>query len=138
MDDPSDSAPCSSLAVDYVLRTSYAGAIWGFCHGPFDAKSLGLSGSARATHTAKLMGKYGFSCGLFAALFAFTNCGVQRYRQRKDWVNTLAAGVVAGAAFGAGTRDWKQVAENFRSPQPSSPLDKNLIVAGASHRNPYR
>ncbi|KAK6120193.1 hypothetical protein DH2020_046099 [Rehmannia glutinosa] len=110
MEDLSDSIPCSSIAVDSVLRMSSAGVIWGSCFGPFDAKRHGLSGSARAAYTAKLVGKCGFSCGLFAAIFSFANCGIQRYRQQKDWVNTLAAGVVAGAAFGAGTRNWKQVA----------------------------
>ncbi|KAL3648043.1 hypothetical protein CASFOL_009011 [Castilleja foliolosa] len=110
MEDLSDSAPCSSLAVDRVLRMSFAGVVWGSCCGPFDAKNLGLSGSARAAYTAKLVAKYGFSCGFFGAIFSFANCGIERYRQRKDWVNTLAAGVVAGAAFGVGTRNWKQVA----------------------------
>uniref|UniRef100_M1C819 Protein translocase n=2 Tax=Solanum TaxID=4107 RepID=M1C819_SOLTU len=48
--------------------------------------------------------------GMFAAIFSSTRCGFQRYRRRNDWVNVLTAGVVAGAAFGAGTRNWKQVA----------------------------
>ncbi|KAL8061769.1 hypothetical protein ABFX02_02G106200 [Erythranthe guttata] len=65
-----------------------AGFIWGSCFGPFDAKRLGL----------------------FAAIFSFSHCGLERYRRKKDWVNTLTAGAVAGAAFGAGTRNWKQVA----------------------------
>ncbi|KAL0389642.1 UNVERIFIED_CONTAM: Outer envelope pore protein 16-4, chloroplastic [Sesamum calycinum] len=69
-----------------------------------------LSGSARASYIAKTVGHCGFSCGIFAAIFTFTHCGMQRYRQKKDWVNTLAAGALAGAAFGAGTRNWKQVA----------------------------
>ncbi|KAG8389495.1 hypothetical protein BUALT_Bualt02G0235400 [Buddleja alternifolia] len=106
----SDCVPCSSLAVDSVIRMSSAGVIWGSCVGPFDAKRLGLSGSARASFIAKSVGQCGFSCGLFAAIFSFAHCGIQRYRGQKDWVNTLAAGVVAGAAFGAGTRNWKQVA----------------------------
>ncbi|XP_020549827.1 outer envelope pore protein 16-4, chloroplastic isoform X4 [Sesamum indicum] len=87
-EDFSVSTPCSSIAVDSVLRMSSAGVIWGACFGPFDARRLGI----------------------FAAIFSFTHCGMQRYRRKKDWVNTLAAGVLAGAAFGAGTRNWKQVA----------------------------
>ncbi|KAL1542637.1 outer envelope pore protein 16-4, chloroplastic-like isoform X2 [Salvia divinorum] len=108
--DPVDHMPCSSIAVDSVLRLSSAGAIWGACYGPFDAKRLGLTGSYRASYIAKTVGKCGFYCGLFAAIFSFSHCGIQRYRRQKDWVNTLSAGVVAGAAFGAGTRNWKQVA----------------------------
>ncbi|KAK4407002.1 UNVERIFIED_CONTAM: Outer envelope pore protein 16-4, chloroplastic [Sesamum angustifolium] len=109
-EDFSVSTPCSSLAIDSVLRMSSAGVIWGACFGPFDARRLGLSGSARASYIAKTVGQCGFSCGIFAAIFTFTHCGMQRYRQKKDWVNTLAAGALAGAAFGAGTRNWKQVA----------------------------
>ncbi|EYU46659.1 hypothetical protein ABFS82_04G020800 [Erythranthe guttata] len=110
MEDFSESVPCSSLAVDSVLRMSSAGFIWGSCFGPFDAKRLGLSGSARASFIARTVGQCGFSCGLFAAIFSFSHCGLERYRRKKDWVNTLTAGAVAGAAFGAGTRNWKQVA----------------------------
>ncbi|KAH6754882.1 hypothetical protein C2S52_023671 [Perilla frutescens var. hirtella] len=108
--DLSDSVPCSSIAVDSVLRMSSAGVIWGSCYAPFDTKKLGLSGSSRASYIVKSVSKCGFSCGLFAAIFSFSHCGIQRYRRQKDWVNTLSAGVVAGAAFGAGTRNWKQVA----------------------------
>ncbi|KAL7145760.1 hypothetical protein ABFS83_07G108000 [Erythranthe nasuta] len=59
---------------------------------------------------ARTVGQCGFSCGLFAAIFSFSHCGLERYRRKKNWVNTLTAGAVAGAAFGAGTRNWKQVA----------------------------
>uniref|UniRef100_M1C818 Protein translocase n=1 Tax=Solanum tuberosum TaxID=4113 RepID=M1C818_SOLTU len=109
--DIADDVPCSSIAVDSVIRmgtviySSYssslyeiqlflnllllqAGLIWGSCSGPYDASKLGM----------------------FAAIFSSTRCGFQRYRRRNDWVNVLTAGVVAGAAFGAGTRNWKQVA----------------------------
>ncbi|XP_042034599.1 outer envelope pore protein 16-4, chloroplastic-like isoform X3 [Salvia splendens] len=108
--DPVVHLPCSSIAVDSVLRLSSAGAIWGACYGPFAAKRLGLSGSYRASYIAKTVGQCGFYCGLFAAIFSFSHCGIQRYRRRNDWINTLSAGVVAGAAFGVGTRNWKQVA----------------------------
>ncbi|KAL8530972.1 hypothetical protein ACS0TY_007839 [Phlomoides rotata] len=112
-DDLSDSVPCSSIAVDSALRMSSAGLLWGSCVGPFDAKRQGLSGSARTLLIAKTVGKLGFSCGLFGAIFSFSHCGIQRYRQRKDWVNTLSAGVLAGAAICAGTRNWKPVAFNI-------------------------
>ncbi|PIN07209.1 hypothetical protein CDL12_20226 [Handroanthus impetiginosus] len=110
-EDFSDSVPCSSLAVDSVLRMSSAGVIWGSCFGPFDAKRQGLSGGVRASFIVKTVGRCGFACGLFAAMFSFAHCGIQRYRRQKDWVNSFAAGAIAGAAFGAGTRNWKQVAE---------------------------
>ncbi|XP_055832065.1 outer envelope pore protein 16-4, chloroplastic isoform X2 [Solanum dulcamara] len=86
--DIADNVPCSSIAVDSVIRMGTAGLIWGSCSGPYDANKLGM----------------------FAAIFSSTRCGLQRYRRRNDWVNVLTAGVVAGAAFGAGTRNWKQVA----------------------------
>uniref|UniRef100_M1C821 Protein translocase n=1 Tax=Solanum tuberosum TaxID=4113 RepID=M1C821_SOLTU len=70
----------------------------------------GLAGIHRASFIAKSVGRLGFQWGMFAAIFSSTRCGFQRYRRRNDWVNVLTAGVVAGAAFGAGTRNWKQVA----------------------------
>ncbi|XP_059659559.1 outer envelope pore protein 16-4, chloroplastic [Cornus florida] len=103
-------APCSSLAVDSVLRVGTAGIIWGLCSGPYDANKIGLTGIARASFVAKSVGKFGFQCGLFAGIFSFTRCGIQSYRKKNDWVNALIAGAVAGAAAGAGTRSWKQVA----------------------------
>ncbi|KAG6431856.1 hypothetical protein SASPL_103424 [Salvia splendens] len=85
--DPVVHLPCSSIAVDSVLRLSSAGAIWGACYGPFAAKRLGLSGSYRASYIAKTVGQCGFYCGLFAAIFSFSHCGIQRYRRRNDWVS---------------------------------------------------
>uniref|UniRef100_A0A5B7AJU7 Outer envelope pore protein 16-4 n=1 Tax=Davidia involucrata TaxID=16924 RepID=A0A5B7AJU7_DAVIN len=102
--------PCSSLAVDSILRVGTAGLIWGLCTGPYDANKKGLTGIARASFVAKSVGKFGFQCGIFAGIFSFTRCGIQRYRKQNDWVNALIAGAVAGAAVGAGTRSWKQVA----------------------------
>lgn len=105
-----DNVPCSSLAVDAVLRIGTAGAIWGSCNGSYEANKLGLSGIARASFLAKSIGRFGFQWGLFAAIFSFTSCGIQRYRRQDDWVNPLIGGAVGGAAIGAGTRNWKQVA----------------------------
>ncbi|KAA8543091.1 hypothetical protein F0562_021414 [Nyssa sinensis] len=102
--------PCSSLAVDSILRVGTAGLIWGLCTGPYDANKIGLTGIGRASFVAKSVGKFGFQCGLFGGIFSFTRCGIQRYRKQNDWVNALIAGAVAGAAVGAGTRSWKQVA----------------------------
>ncbi|KAL3531471.1 hypothetical protein ACH5RR_010793 [Cinchona calisaya] len=102
--------PCSSMAVDAVLRIGTAGLIWGCCTGSHEATKLGLYGTARASFLAKSVGRFGIQWGLFAAIFSFTRCGIQRYRRQTDWANALVGGAVAGAAIGAGTRNWKQVA----------------------------
>ncbi|GKC06199.1 outer envelope pore protein 16-4, chloroplastic [Tanacetum coccineum] len=102
--------PCSSIAVESIISVGTGGLIWGSCAGNYDAKHKGLTGIDRASFVAKTVGKYGFQCGLFAGIFSFTRCGVSRYRKKNDWVNALVAGGVAGAAIGAGTRNWKQVA----------------------------
>ncbi|GJT95643.1 outer envelope pore protein 16-4, chloroplastic [Tanacetum coccineum] len=101
--------PCSSIAVESIISVGTGGLIWGSCAGNYDAKHKGLTGIDRASFVAKTVGKYGFQCGLFAGIFSFTRCGVSRYRKKNDWVNALVAGGVAGAAIGAGTRNWKQV-----------------------------
>ncbi|KAF4366645.1 hypothetical protein CsatB_005388 [Cannabis sativa] len=102
-------APCSSLAVDSVLRVGTAGAIWGLCAAPYDARKQGLTGFSHAAFVARSIGGYGFQCGLVAAIFTSTRCGLQRYRRKDDLVNALVAGAVAGATVAAGTRNLKQV-----------------------------
>ncbi|KAF8392583.1 hypothetical protein HHK36_022928 [Tetracentron sinense] len=44
-----DEFPCSSLAVDSIIRVGTAGLIWGLCIGPYDAHKRGLTGIARAS-----------------------------------------------------------------------------------------
>ncbi|XP_056158896.1 outer envelope pore protein 16-4, chloroplastic isoform X1 [Syzygium oleosum] len=89
-DELSDVVPCSSLAVDSILRVGTAGAIWGLCIGPYDARKMGLSGIPRAYFVAKSVGKFSFQCGLVAGVFTVTRCGIQRYRRRDDWVSIIA------------------------------------------------
>ncbi|KAJ7972969.1 outer envelope pore protein 16-4, chloroplastic [Quillaja saponaria] len=101
--------PCSSLAVDSIIRVGTAGAIWGLCMGPYDARKQGLTGIARASFVANSVGKFGFQCGLVAGIFTSTRCGIRKYRRQNDWVNGLIAGAVAGASIAARTRSWKQV-----------------------------
>ncbi|KAL9247156.1 hypothetical protein vseg_020619 [Gypsophila vaccaria] len=101
--------PCSSIAVDSIVRVSTAGALWGSCIGPFDANKLGLTGFPRASFVAKSIGKTSFQCGVFAGVFALTRCGIQNYRGRSDVINSAAAGGVVGALIAAGTRSRKQV-----------------------------
>ncbi|EEF39274.1 outer envelope pore protein 16-4, chloroplastic [Ricinus communis] len=101
--------PCSSYAVDSILRVGTAGAIWGLCIGPHNARKRGLTGASQASFVAKSVGKFSFQCGLVAGVFTFTHCGIRRYRRKNDWVNALIAGAVAGAAVAAGTRNWTQV-----------------------------
>ncbi|WRX10006.1 hypothetical protein QQP08_002493 [Theobroma cacao] len=99
--------PCSSLAVESVIRVGTAGALWGFCSAPYDGRKKGLTGIAQASYT-KSVGKFGFQCGLVAGVFTMTRCGLQRYRRQNDWTNSLIAGAVAGAAVAARTRSWTQ------------------------------
>ncbi|KAF7818202.1 outer envelope pore protein 16-4, chloroplastic [Senna tora] len=101
--------PCSSLAVESIIRVGTAGAIWGLCSGPYDARKQGLENRNVLLLQANSVGRFGLQCGLVAGMFSITRCGIQRYRERDDWVNGLIAGAVAGAAFAAGTRNWTQV-----------------------------
>lgn len=102
--------PCSSMAVDSILRVGTAGVLWGLCTGPHDAAKLGLTGFPRACFVAKSMGKAGTQCGYFAGIFAFARCGIQKYRGKTDLINSAAAGAIAGAVIAASTRSRKQVA----------------------------
>ncbi|KAK9161590.1 hypothetical protein Syun_007931 [Stephania yunnanensis] len=104
-----DDVPCSSIAVDSVLRIGSAGAIWGLCVGPYDARKRGLVGTSRSLFVVKSAGSIGLQCGLFAGIYSGTRCGIQRYRRKKDPLNASIAGAVAGAAIAARTRRWMQV-----------------------------
>uniref|UniRef100_A0A803NQU0 Uncharacterized protein n=2 Tax=Cannabis sativa TaxID=3483 RepID=A0A803NQU0_CANSA len=75
----------------------------------YDARKQGLTGFSHAAFVARSIGGYGFQCGLVAAIFTSTRCGLQRYRRKDDLVNALVAGAVAGATVAAGTRNLKQV-----------------------------
>ncbi|MED6155535.1 hypothetical protein PIB30_006037 [Stylosanthes scabra] len=103
--------PCSSLAVESILRVGAAGAIWGMCIGPYEANQQSLGGINKASYVTRSVGKYGFRCGVVAGVFSITRCGVQRYRNKNDWVNGLIAGAVAGAAVGVRTRSYTKVIE---------------------------
>ncbi|KAJ8749547.1 hypothetical protein K2173_026196 [Erythroxylum novogranatense] len=108
-EDLSEVIPCSSLTVDSILRVGAAGAIWGTCVGPYDARRFGLKGIAYSSFVGKTTAKFGFQCGLVAGIFTSTRCLIQRYRNQNDWVNALIAGAVAGGALAAGTRNWTHV-----------------------------
>ncbi|KAG2288184.1 hypothetical protein Bca52824_047788 [Brassica carinata] len=58
---------------------------------------------------AKSIGKIGFQCGIVSGIFTLTNCGLQRYRGKSDWVNALVGGAVAGAAVALRTRNCSHV-----------------------------
>ncbi|CAI8603770.1 unnamed protein product [Vicia faba] len=109
MEEDLDDVPCTSLAVESILRVGTAGAIWGLCTGPYDARTQGLKGIARAKFVANSVRVFGTQCGLVAGVFSITRCGVQKYRRRNDWVNGLIGGAAAGAAVAARTRSWPQV-----------------------------
>ncbi|XP_052731300.1 outer envelope pore protein 16-4, chloroplastic isoform X2 [Vigna angularis] len=80
-------APCSSLAVEAIIRVGAAGAIWGLCSGPYDARQQGLTGIAKASFVANSVRSFGIRCGFVAGVFSITRCGVQKYRGRNDWVS---------------------------------------------------
>ncbi|CAL9023948.1 unnamed protein product [Prunus brigantina] len=125
--EPYDVVPCSSVAVDSILRIGTAGAIWGLCSAPHEARKLGLGGVAQAAFVARSASSCGFQYGLVAGICTATHCGLQRYRGKSDWVsealvylernpclgiqfvNGLIAGAVAGGAIAAMTRSWTQV-----------------------------
>ncbi|XP_031486315.1 outer envelope pore protein 16-4, chloroplastic [Nymphaea colorata] len=104
-----DGIPCSSLAVDSFLRLGAAGSAWGMFFGPYEAQKRGLTGLARTAVVASCVGKYGIQCGLFAGVLSATNCGIQRYRMKKDWVNASVAGAITGALLAAKTKSWMQI-----------------------------
>ncbi|XP_058762364.1 outer envelope pore protein 16-4, chloroplastic-like [Vicia villosa] len=85
-EDLDDVVPCTSLAVESILRVGTAGAIWGLCTGPYDARTQGLKGIARAYFVANSVRVFGTQCGLVAGVFSITHCGVKKYRRRNDWV----------------------------------------------------
>ncbi|OMO63847.1 hypothetical protein CCACVL1_22234 [Corchorus capsularis] len=101
--------PCSSLGVEAALRLGTAGALWGICSAPIEARRKGLAGIPQASFVAKTVGKYGLQCGFVAGVFTLTRCGLQRYRGQNDWKNSLIVGAVAGAAVAAATRSWSQL-----------------------------
>ncbi|BFG43382.1 outer envelope pore protein 16-4 chloroplastic isoform X2 [Prunus yedoensis var. nudiflora] len=107
--EPYDVVPCSSVAVDSILRIGTAGAIWGLCSAPHEARKQGLAGVAQAAFVARSASSCGFQYGLVAGICTATHCGLQRYRGKSDWVNGLIAGAVAGGAIAAMTRSWTQV-----------------------------
>ncbi|XP_048609809.1 outer envelope pore protein 16-4, chloroplastic isoform X2 [Brassica napus] len=128
--------PCSSRAVESVIRVSTAGGLYGFCAGPRNARKLGimkiylflfiylrflknlhladelklpgLSGVSQASYVAKSIGKIGFQC----------DAGYCRRVYKKNravvsgsyfQVNALVGGAVAGAAVALRTRNCSHV-----------------------------
>ncbi|XP_061347297.1 outer envelope pore protein 16-4, chloroplastic isoform X2 [Gastrolobium bilobum] len=97
--------PCSSLAVECIIRIGTAGAIWGLCVGPYDARQQGLTGLAQASFVAKSARNFGIRCGLVAGLYSITRCGIQSYRKQNDWVELLLLGLEVGSRL-LGWLDW--------------------------------
>ncbi|XP_050109363.1 outer envelope pore protein 16-4, chloroplastic-like isoform X5 [Malus sylvestris] len=78
--EPCDVVPCSSVTVDSILRIGTAGAIWGLCAGPHDARKQGLAGAAQVAFRHWVE-------GLVVGICTLTHCGLQRYRGKSDWVS---------------------------------------------------
>ncbi|XP_026445126.1 outer envelope pore protein 16-4, chloroplastic-like isoform X1 [Papaver somniferum] len=104
-----DDVPCSSITAESVVRFGTGGAIWGLCIGLYDSRKNGLTGFSRASYVVKSVGKLGLQCGVFAGIYTGTQCGVERYRRKKDMLNASIAGAVSGAAVAIRTRSWTQV-----------------------------
>ncbi|XP_026445128.1 outer envelope pore protein 16-4, chloroplastic-like isoform X2 [Papaver somniferum] len=81
-----DDVPCSSITAESVVRFGTGGAIWGLCIGLYDSRKNGLTGFSRASYVVKSVGKLGLQCGVFAGIYTGTQCGVERYRRKKDMV----------------------------------------------------
>ncbi|XP_078445455.1 mitochondrial import inner membrane translocase subunit Tim17/Tim22/Tim23 family protein isoform X2 [Wolffia australiana] len=82
-----EDTPCASLAVESVIRLGGAGLSWGFFYGPYEADRKGIA----------------------AGTFSATSCRAQRYRMKKDRINSSIAGAVTGAALALRTRSLKQI-----------------------------
>ncbi|KAH0978253.1 hypothetical protein GBA52_027972 [Prunus armeniaca] len=106
--EPYDVVPCSSVAVDSILRIGTAGAIWGLCSAPHEARKQGKVQNFPSFSPKICRIDFDF-VRLVAGICTATHCGLQRYRGKSDWVNGLIAGAVAGGAIAAMTRSWTQV-----------------------------
>ncbi|XP_078445454.1 mitochondrial import inner membrane translocase subunit Tim17/Tim22/Tim23 family protein isoform X1 [Wolffia australiana] len=104
-----EDTPCASLAVESVIRLGGAGLSWGFFYGPYEADRKGIIGKSRASLVAKTICKCGLLCGIAAGTFSATSCRAQRYRMKKDRINSSIAGAVTGAALALRTRSLKQI-----------------------------
>ncbi|KAL9318137.1 hypothetical protein ACSQ67_014654 [Phaseolus vulgaris] len=102
-------APCSSLAVEAIIRVGAAGAIWGLCAGPYDARQQGLTGIAKASFVANTVRSFGIRCGFVAGVFSITRCGVQKYRGRNDWLGLCPLRIVQRSSWCASKNANKRV-----------------------------
>ncbi|XP_070664689.1 outer envelope pore protein 16-4, chloroplastic isoform X2 [Malus domestica] len=114
--EPCDVVPCSSVTVDSILRIGTAGAIWGLCAGPHDARKKGLAGSAQVAFVARSAGTFGVQygkahmyhlCSLFLFCFVLFFCLLCSERH---WVEGLVAGICTLTHCGLqryrGKSDW--------------------------------
>ncbi|XP_050363191.1 outer envelope pore protein 16-4, chloroplastic [Argentina anserina] len=106
---PYDLAPCSSNTVFSILNVGAAGAIWGLCAGPHEAREYGLTGIDRASFVAKNVARYSFQYAIIAGVATASHCKIRNHRGKDDWVNGVISGATTGAAFAALSRSWKQM-----------------------------
>ncbi|KAL1331669.1 hypothetical protein AAHE18_12G202900 [Arachis hypogaea] len=76
--------PCSSLAVESILRVGTAGAIWGMCIGPYDANQQSLSGINKASYVVN-----GLIAGAVAG--AAVSVGTRSYTQAIGMASLVSA-----------------------------------------------
>ncbi|XP_054802838.1 uncharacterized protein LOC129306324 isoform X2 [Prosopis cineraria] len=69
--------PCSSLAVESIIRVGTAGAIWGLCSGPYDARKQGFTGLRQASFVVRLTPSVdtGFNVDLWLEFLALLDVG---------------------------------------------------------------
>ncbi|KAK9945685.1 hypothetical protein M0R45_011184 [Rubus argutus] len=107
--EPNDVVPCSSTAVAAIVSVGTTAAIWSLCSAPSEARNLGLTGIDRAGFVASSVTRCSFQYGLIGGILCASECGLQRYRRKDDWVNALISGAITGGAIAALSRSWKQV-----------------------------
>lgn len=95
--------PCSARVVDGCLRMATAGVAWGLLAGSHDSVKEGHRGPSRVVYVAKAVGRNSFLWGCVAGTYLGVNCGIERLRRKRDWVNATVAGAFTGAAMAART-----------------------------------
>ncbi|KAG4170157.1 hypothetical protein ERO13_A12G130300v2 [Gossypium hirsutum] len=90
--------PCSSLAVDSVLRFAAAGVFWGFCSAPYDARKRG-----------KVCWKIRLPKWTCCRCIRHNSLWTSEIPEAERPLNTLIAGAIAGAAVAAQTRNLNNI-----------------------------
>eukprot|EP01018_Ginkgo_biloba_P033143 Gb_39940 [translate_table: standard] len=98
MDEENDSLPSKTFRA--TVSALVAGSVWGAVVAnwhdvPRVEREVALPGLIR---TGRLMGNYGLTFAAIGGIFAFTDHVVEKFREKKDFVNGAVGGFVAGAS----------------------------------------